>query len=39
MSTASEPSFYIHGASPEEQQRLALLNELINSSCFQAVNL
>jgi ubiquinone/menaquinone biosynthesis C-methylase UbiE len=39
MTTANEPSFYIHGASPEEQRRLAALNELINSRCFQAVNL
>ncbi len=39
MAADNEPSFYIHGASPDEQQRLAALNGLINSRCFQAVNL
>jgi SAM-dependent methyltransferase len=39
MTAANEASFYIHGASPDEQRRLALLNDLINSRCFQALNL
>ena len=39
MTAASEPSFYIHGASPEEQRRLAALNDLINSRCFRAIDL
>jgi SAM-dependent methyltransferase len=39
MTSSQVPSFYIHGASPEEQTRLAALNELINSLCFQAIDL
>ena len=39
MTADNETSFYIHGASRAEQARLAALNDLINSRCFQAVNL
>jgi SAM-dependent methyltransferase len=39
MASSQVPSFYIHGASPEEQGRLAALNGLINSLCFQAIDL
>ena len=31
-------SFYIHGTSPVEQQRLSLLNNLMNARCLNAVN-
>ncbi len=30
---------YIHGSSPTERQRLALMNELINGRCLQALQL
>lgn len=30
---------YIHGSSESERQRLALMNELINKRCLQALNL
>ncbi len=39
MASSQVPSFYIHGASPQEQDRLAALNGLINSRCFQAIDL
>jgi ubiquinone/menaquinone biosynthesis C-methylase UbiE len=39
MTADNTSSFYIHGASPDEQRRLAALNELINSRCFQALDL
>jgi len=39
MTEDHDPSFYIHGASPDEQRRLAELNRLINTRCFQALDL
>ena len=35
----SEPSEYIHGSSPEEQHRLSLLNDLLNTSCLRELDL
>lgn len=32
-------STYIHGSEPEEQQRLSLMNELINTRCLQLLQL
>ncbi|MGE0770259.1 MAG: methyltransferase domain-containing protein [Cyclobacteriaceae bacterium] len=32
-------SKYIHGSEPEEQQRLSLMNELINARCLQLLQL
>jgi len=41
MSTASHQSdsHYIHGASPAEQERLSLLNDLLNRACLKEMNL
>ena len=35
----SERSEYIHGSSPDEQQRLSLLNGILNESCLRELNL
>ena len=35
----SEPPEYIHGSSPEEQHRLSLLNDLLNTSCLRELDL
>lgn len=35
----TEASEYIHGSSPEEQDRLSLLNDILNESCLSALNL
>ena len=38
-SEAADPtSTYIHGSSPEEQKRLALLNDLLNQECLRVLN-
>ena len=34
----SNTSDYIHGSSPEERQRLSLLNEILNESCLGELN-
>jgi len=34
-----EKSRYIHGTTPEEQSRLSLLNDLLNSRCVEAMRL
>ncbi len=41
MSTASHQSdsHYIHGASPAEQERLSLLNDLLNQACLKEMNM
>jgi len=36
---ASIDSHYIHGSSAEEQQRLSLLNRLMNKACLQTIQL
>ncbi len=36
---ASDTSRYIHGSSPEEQDRLSMLNDLLNESCLQELHL
>lgn len=33
------PDAYIHGAQPEEQQRLSLLNTLLNDACLRGIGL
>ncbi|HMB92722.1 MAG TPA: methyltransferase domain-containing protein, partial [Rhodothermales bacterium] len=33
------PDAYIHGAQPEEQQRLSLLNDLLNDACLREMRL
>jgi SAM-dependent methyltransferase len=33
------PSYYIHGSSPEEQQRLSKLNDILNEGCLRELNL
>ena len=35
----SEPADYIHGNSPEEQDRLSLLNDILNETCLQELRL
>ncbi len=35
----SDTPDYIHGSSPEEQDRLSLLNDLLNESCLRELNL
>lgn len=35
----SDGSEYIHGSSPEEQNRLSLLNDILNESCLREFNL
>jgi SAM-dependent methyltransferase len=37
--TSDQNQVYIHGSSSTERQRLALMNELINARCLQAVQL
>lgn len=37
--TSDHKQVYIHGSSSTERQRLALMNELINARCLQAVQL
>lgn len=32
-------SYYIHGSSPEEQQRLSKLNDILNEGCLRELNL
>ncbi len=34
----SQHSTYIHGSSPEEQERLSLLNDLLNQKCLRELN-
>jgi SAM-dependent methyltransferase len=38
-SNTSKVSCYIHGAAPEEQQRLSMLNNLLNERCLRELNL
>jgi ubiquinone/menaquinone biosynthesis C-methylase UbiE len=37
--TSQPPDAYIHGALPEEQQRLSLLNDLLNDACLRELDL
>ena len=37
--TGRDPSHYIHGSEPEEQRRLALLNDLLNERSLSALRL
>lgn len=39
MKRASKTAHYIHGARPEEQERLSLLNEILNKGCLQQMAL
>lgn len=34
-----KPTYYIHGVTPEEQQRLSLLNDILNESCLRELAL
>jgi len=37
--TRARPSHYVHGSAPEEQRRLAALNDLLNESSLRALGL
>lgn len=39
MTQSSDESYYIHGASPSEQQRLTTLNAFMNESCLRELGL
>lgn len=39
MAGPSESDYYIHGTSPEEQERLSRLNEILNEGCLRELHL
>lgn len=39
LTKPSPESKYLHGSAPEEQQRLALLNDILNEACLRELNL
>lgn len=39
LTRPSSESKYLHGSAPEEQQRLALLNNILNEACLRELNL